>query len=71
MIKELRKEKGLTQSALAQEANIPLRTIQKYESGEYKIENMTLGNAIKLASALDCEPADLIEKHNREEEQRK
>ena len=62
MIKELRKAKGLTQAALAERAGLPLRTVQKYEGGEYKAENMTLGNALKLAAALGCEPRDLIAK---------
>lgn len=61
-IKTVRKARGLTQAALAAQSGLPLRTIQKYEGGEYKPENMTLGNALKLAAALGCEPGDLIKK---------
>lgn len=61
MIKELRKAKGLTQRALADKVGIPLRTVQKYEGGECAIENMTLGMAARLATALECTIEDLME----------
>lgn len=60
MIKDLRKAKGLTQQALATAAGVPLRAIQKYENGETQVENMTLGNAVKIAAALGVQPQDLI-----------
>ena len=37
-LKELRKEKGLTQKELASELSIPLRTLQSWENGERKIK---------------------------------
>lgn len=43
-LKEIRKSQGLTQKALAEKAGINIRQIQKYESGEYDIGNMTLKN---------------------------
>lgn len=59
-IKEIRKSQGLTQKALAEKANINIRQIQKYESGEYDIGNMTLKNAVSIADALKCEIKDLL-----------
>lgn len=59
-IKEIRKRQGLTQKALAEKAGINIRQIQKYESGEYDIGNMTLKNAISISDALKCEIRDLL-----------
>lgn len=59
-IKEIRKRQGLTQKALAEKAGINIRQIQKYESGEYDIGNMTLKNAVSIADALKCEIRDLL-----------
>ena len=52
MITELRKSAGLTQKALADAAGINIRQIQKIESGEVQIGNITLKNAKALADAL-------------------
>lgn len=60
MLKQLRKNKGLTQKALADLSGVPLRTIQKYEGGEYHIENITLKMALKLSKALGVAAEDLI-----------
>lgn len=51
---------GLTQKELAEKAGINIRQIQKYESGEYDIGNMTLKNAIAIAKALECSVEDLM-----------
>ena len=59
-IRRLRDLHGLTQKSLASAAGINLRQIQKLESGEINPENLTLKNAIALASALGVEPKDLI-----------
>lgn len=49
-IKEFRKEKGLTQKELSKLADIPLPTLQKYETGKFnpKVEAIK-----KIAAALD------------------
>jgi len=52
MITELRKSAGLTQKALADASGINIRQIQKIESGEVQIGNITLKNAKALADAL-------------------
>ena len=59
-IKQLRKSKNLTQQQLADKARIHIRLLQKYESSEYNIKNMTLETAGKLAAALDVETKDLL-----------
>lgn len=55
-----REVKGMTQKELADKSGINIRQIQKYESGEYNAENMTLKNAVALADALGCEPKDFL-----------
>lgn len=59
-VKRLRKALGITQRELAEKTGINLRQIQKYESGEYDTENMTLKNAIAFAEALGCNVKDLL-----------
>ena len=56
-IRDLRKDKGMTQSALATAAGINRITIAKYETGRIK---PTLESAHKIASALDCTVDDLL-----------
>lgn len=51
---------NMTQKELAEKSGINVRQIQKYESGEYDIGNMTLRNAISLARALGCSAEDLL-----------
>ena len=51
---------NMTQKELAEKSGINVRQIQKYESGEYDIGNMTLRNAISLAHALGCSAEDLL-----------
>ena len=48
---------GLTQEQLAQEAEIAMRYIAGVERGE---ENPSLRYLVKIAEALDAEPADLL-----------
>ena len=57
---DYRKAKGLTQAGLAEATGIPLRTIQKYEGGEYAVKNMTLAFAVKIADALGIDPRELL-----------
>lgn len=59
-IRELRTAAGLTQAQLAEASGVNIRQIQKIESGEIRTENITLGNAIKLARALGAQPEALI-----------
>lgn len=52
MIKQLRQQQNLTQKQLSEMTGINIRQIQKIESGEIKIGNVTLANAVKLSTAL-------------------
>lgn len=51
---------GMTQQQVADAAEMNIRQIQKFESGERDLGNMTLRNALSLAKALDCEVDDFI-----------
>ena len=51
-IKEIRKQRGLTQKQLAEQIGVSPRWVQKLEAGEIKLENITFINAIKLIRAL-------------------
>lgn len=51
---------GITQKELSEKSGVNIRQIQKYESGEYDIGNMTLKNAILLSEALECDVRDLL-----------
>lgn len=53
-LKELRNFIGLTQKELAEKAGVNIRQIQKYESGEYSLENMTTKTAQGVSNALGC-----------------
>lgn len=56
-IRELRKERGLSQEDLALEANIN----RSYFSGvERGVRNLSLANIVKVADALDLEVSDLF-----------
>lgn len=52
MIKQARLKQMLTQKELAEKAGVNLSQIQKLESGQIKLENMTFKNAINILAAL-------------------
>ena len=52
---------GMTQKELSEKSGINIRQIQKYESGEYDIRNMTLKNAVALADALQIDVRKFLE----------
>ena len=56
-LKRLRKIKGLTLKALAEKLNIPVRTYQRYESGERKPDIQT---AIRIADTLGVSDVRVI-----------
>ena len=60
-IKQQRKLAGLTQAQLGKLADITQTEISTYESGRRNPRNMALDTALRLASALNCHPADLVE----------
>src|SRR5262249_50897495 len=58
-LQKLRKEKGLSQSKLAERAGVSLRTLQNWELGR---NTPRIDAIVKLANALDVEVSKLIEK---------
>lgn len=59
-IKTCRKKQGLTQTDLANRAELNIRQIQKIERGEAKTENITLKTMQAIAQALNTKIDDLI-----------
>ena len=57
-IKELRKQKGMSQEFLAEESGLSLRTIQRIENGE---TNPTGESLKRLSNALNVSPDELID----------
>ena len=61
MLKTLRKAAGMTQGDLAAASGINIRQIQKIETGEIQVENITLKNAKSLADALHVSIDSLLD----------
>ena len=59
-LKDLRAAKGLSRSELAKISGIRYQKIRDIEVGIIKPENIALKTAVKLAAALDCDPAELM-----------
>lgn len=59
-LKELRKLCGMTQKELAEKSGVNIRQIQKYESGEYSLNNMTTKTADGISRAFGCSIDDLV-----------
>lgn len=59
-LKELRLDKGLSQSQLAQAAEISIRTLQQYEQGNRDINGCRLKTLIKLSNVLECSIVDIL-----------
>lgn len=59
-LKEIRKLCGITQQELANKSGVNIRQIQKYESGECGIENMSAKNAGAIANSLGVTIEELI-----------
>lgn len=57
---KLRAESGLSLHKLAELSGVNYMKIHQIEHGKIKPENITLRVAQKLATALACEPKDLM-----------
>ena len=57
---KLRSDSGLSLHALAEKSGVNYMKIHQIERGKIKPENITLRVAQKLATALGCEPKDLM-----------
>jgi DNA-binding transcriptional regulator YiaG len=60
-LKQLRQRAGLSQSELAEQSGVPVRTIQQYEQRQKSINKAQAEYLIMLANALHCNAEDLIE----------
>ena len=58
--REARRAAGLTQSELAARMGVPTRWVQKLESGETDIQNVTARLFFRLADSLGVEPRELL-----------
>ena len=59
-LQRLRFYNGLSQAQLAEQSEVSIRTIQKYESGELDIRKAQAITVYQLAQALQCTVEDLI-----------
>ena len=59
-LQEIRKNKGLSQSQLAEIAGVNVRTLQYYEQGVKDINGAKLITLLSLASALECKISDIV-----------
>lgn len=62
-LKRIRSSLGLTQSKLAEQTGIPVRTIQQYEQGQKNINAARSAYLIALSKALYCSPEELLEQN--------
>lgn len=63
-LKAWRIRRGLTQTQLAELSGVNRVSINKYENGERRPQNMTLGTAYRLADVLDVEPREFLKPDN-------
>lgn len=61
-LKRIRRMRGMTQKELADETEIPIRTIQQYEQGQKKINGARAEYIVALSRILYCKPEELLEK---------
>lgn len=61
-LKALRTLAGLSQSELAAQADVPVRTIQQYEQRQKDINKAQAVTLLRLARTLNCKVEDLMEK---------
>lgn len=60
-LKAARLKSGLSQSQLAEKADLNLRTLQAYEQGSKTFDNARLETILKVALACGCRLEDIIE----------
>lgn len=62
-LKEVRQAKGLSQSQLAEKANMNVRTLQHYEQGSKIFDHARIDTILRVCLALDCKMDEIIENH--------
>lgn len=70
-LKEIRKEKGLSQSQLAGLAGVSVRTLQEWEQGKRNIDGASLPTLCCLSDALGVKIYDILEDEKLAEKLRK
>jgi len=60
-LKQMRQRAGMSQSELAEQSGVPVRTIQQYEQRQKSINKAQAEYLMMLANALHCKAEDLIE----------
>lgn len=61
-LKALRTLAGLSQSELAAQADVPVRTIKQYEQRQKDINKAQAVTLLRLARTLNCKVEDFMEK---------
>ena len=60
-LKAMRLQAGMSQSQLAKETDLNVRTLQAYEAGNRSFDSARLDTILKVALACRCKIEDLIE----------
>lgn len=60
-LKEMRQAAGLSQSQLAEKANMNVRTLQHYEQGSKVFDHARIDTILRVCLALGCRFEDVIE----------
>ena len=60
-LKQIRQRAGLSQSELAEQSGVPVRTIQQYEQRQKNINKAKAEYLVMLARVLNCPAEELIE----------
>ncbi len=60
ILKDRRRELGLTQTQVAIESGIDLQSYQKFESGKRLLENCSMRIGLKVCAALELDPYELF-----------
>ena len=60
-LKSKRMEAGLSQSQLAEKANLNVRTLQHYEQGSKIFDNARIDTILRVWLVLNCKMEDVIE----------
>lgn len=63
-LKAKRLEAGMSQSQLAEKANLNVRTIQHYEQGSKNFDHARIDTVLKVCLALNCKFDEVIENQN-------
>lgn len=59
-LQKMRKQRGYSQSQLAQASGVSVRTIQNYECGKRNIDRADALIVQKLSQALECNAGEIL-----------